>query len=127
MSPATCSLVLSEGVICACQDLSQELVCPCCRVDLDCQHETSEQEAPLITACRGVFDNALPSKWALLAMLSPAALLPFIKALSQWLPTKTDTENRKANAYIYDVCVHLMQVRTHHCHHHHHRHQHACY
>lgn len=78
-------------------------------VDLDCQHETSEQEAPLITACRGVFDNALPSKWALLAMLSPAPLLPFIKALSQWLPTTTDTANRKANAYIYDVCVHLMQ------------------
>ena len=77
---------------------------------MDCQHRVSQEEAPLVAACREVFENAAPSPWVLLAMLSPAPLLPFIRTLAKWLPTKAEAAFLKANNYTYDVCVHLMQV-----------------
>ena len=78
---------------------------------MDCQREASKGDTPLVLAARTFFDNVQPSKWALLAMLAPAPILPFIRVLSRCFPAKSDVAVTGASNYIYDVCVHLMQVR----------------
>ena len=82
-----------------------------CRVNLDCQREASKDDTPLVVAARTFFDNVQPSKWALLAMLAPAPILPFVRILSRCFPAKSDVAVTGASNYIHDVCVHLMQVR----------------
>lgn len=81
-----------------------------CRVDFDCQRDATQEQVPLVAACKAAFDNALPSKWAMLAMLAPGPFLPFVKLLSRLLPTRTDAVVTKAVRFLYDTSACLIEA-----------------
>ena len=82
----------------------------CCRVDLHAQRGVTESDDKLTTAVRTVFASSAPSFWFLLALLVPAPLQPFIKALSARFPDEKLSALHKAYEVIYDVSATLIEV-----------------
>ena len=80
-----------------------------CRVDLHAQRGVSESDDKLTTV-RTVFASSAPSFWFLLALLVPAPLQPFIKALSARFPDEKLSALHKAYEVIYDVSATLIEV-----------------
>lgn len=80
------------------------------RVKFETQQAANEEEIPLVTAAKTVFDSSDPSFWSLSALVVPRPLLPVIKVLARKFPSKAMQKSQNAFETLYDASNALIEV-----------------